>query len=100
MMLIRLTKTWWIIFTAVIFLFSSCWQPVPNRHNHHRSKKSAPIAVVKSDTIQRDSFYITAVGDIMLGTSYPNNSTLPPDSAKGSFKNVLKELRNADVVFG
>jgi hypothetical protein len=47
-----------------------------------------------------DSISIVAVGDIMLGTSYPNNSTLPPDSGKRSFSAVIDELRNADVTFG
>ena len=36
----------------------------------------------------------------MLGTSYPTKYTLPPDSAKGSFKNVVTELRSADVTLG
>jgi hypothetical protein len=43
---------------------------------------------------------IAAVGDMMLGTSYPNNYTLPPDSAKNSFTVIADELRNADVIFG
>jgi poly-gamma-glutamate capsule biosynthesis protein CapA/YwtB (metallophosphatase superfamily) len=43
---------------------------------------------------------IAAVGDIMLGTAYPDNKTLPPDSAKSSFKNALTDLRSADVTFG
>lgn len=47
-----------------------------------------------------DSVCIAAVGDIMLGTSYPDNKTLPPDGAKNSFKNVLGELQGADVKFG
>ncbi|WP_448701440.1 CapA family protein [Mucilaginibacter sp. AW1-3] len=47
-----------------------------------------------------DTISIAAVGDIMLGTSYPSQYTLPPDSAKNSFKTVLNELRNADLTFG
>lgn len=47
-----------------------------------------------------DTLNIVAVGDLMLGTSYPNNKTLPPDSAKSSFNVALNELRNADVTFG
>lgn len=47
-----------------------------------------------------DTICIAAVGDIMLGTAYPNKYTLPPDSAKGSFKAVLNDLRSADITFG
>ena len=47
-----------------------------------------------------DTVTIAAVGDIMLGTSYPDNKTLPLDSAKGSFKNVQKQLQAADITFG
>ncbi len=43
---------------------------------------------------------IAAVGDMMLGTAYPNSNTLPPDSGKASFKFALKDLREADVAFG
>ena len=83
----------------VILLLSACQsQPKPLPQAYHPPiKKPAPV---KRDTIPRDSFCIAAVGDIMLGTSYPTKYTLPPDSAKGSFKNVITELRSADVTFG
>lgn len=47
-----------------------------------------------------DTLCIAAVGDIMLGTSYPNNSTLPPDSALHSFDAALTDLQQADVTMG
>jgi len=49
---------------------------------------------------QADSLCIAAVGDIMLGTSYPDNSALSPDSALNSFKYVEQHLQNADLTFG
>ncbi|GAB3924212.1 hypothetical protein GCM10028827_11840 [Mucilaginibacter myungsuensis] len=36
----------------------------------------------------------------MLGTAYPNESTLPPDSGKHSFDAALSELRSAVVTMG
>ena len=63
------------------------------------SVKKKQVAKV-SDSINTNIITIAAVGDIMLGTSYPNDKTLPPDSAKGSFKNVEKQLRAADITFG
>ncbi|AYL98527.1 CapA family protein [Mucilaginibacter celer] len=58
------------------------------------AKVATPVA------LQPDSITIAAVGDMMLGTSYPNNYTLPPDSAKNSFNVIADELRNASVTFG
>lgn len=43
---------------------------------------------------------IAAVGDIMMGTSYPDTKTLPPDSGKKSFKAVEKYLKGNDITFG
>ena len=43
---------------------------------------------------------IVAVGDIMMGTAYPNAVTLPPDSGRKSFKAIEKYLKNTDVAFG
>jgi hypothetical protein len=102
---VNLIKTCLLFTTAITLLFSACsqLQNTPT-DNQQAQAKPAPInkatAPVKRDTIPRDSFCIAAVGDIMLGTSYPNKYTLPPDSAKGSFKNVLQVLRDADVTFG
>lgn len=47
-----------------------------------------------------DSICIAAVGDMMLGTSYPDSTTLPPDSAVNSFKPALDDLKSADITFG
>lgn len=49
---------------------------------------------------RHDTLCITAVGDIMLGTSYPDKSTLPPDSGRSSFAAVEKYLHGNDVTFG
>lgn len=55
-----------------------------------------PIAAPPADTV----INIAAVGDMMLGTAYPNSNNLPPDSGKNSFKYALKDLREADIAFG
>jgi poly-gamma-glutamate capsule biosynthesis protein CapA/YwtB (metallophosphatase superfamily) len=85
---------------AAAFCFSAC-QEAPLTHRSARQKKrNRKVFVVSPVKIQRDSFCIAAVGDIMLGTSYPDKRTLPPDSGKSSFKNVIRELHDADVTFG
>lgn len=42
---------------------------------------------------------IAAVGDIMLGSDFPEN-TLPPDDARGLLAGVAPTLRDADLTFG
>ncbi|MCR8557728.1 CapA family protein [Mucilaginibacter sp. BJC16-A38] len=92
-----------LFIAAAILFFTSCRQHRPPPEVYHPPIKKTVIIkrdTIKRDTAERDSFCIAAVGDIMLGTSYPDNKTLPPDSAKGSFKNVLQQLRDADLTFG
>jgi poly-gamma-glutamate capsule biosynthesis protein CapA/YwtB (metallophosphatase superfamily) len=45
---------------------------------------------------------IAAVGDIMLGTTYPEDGydRLPPDDAAGTFADTASILRAADIAFG
>lgn len=49
--------------------------------------------------VVKDTISITAVGDIMIGSSYPSKSNLPKDDALYSFKNVDTFLKG-DIVFG
>ncbi|MDF2430964.1 MAG: hypothetical protein JWP44_595 [Mucilaginibacter sp.] len=85
----------------IALLLPACQNQQEILQTYNPPKKAIKkVSIKKPDTIQRDSFCIAAVGDIMLGTSYPNKSSLPPDSGKSSFKNVINELRSADVTFG
>ena len=49
---------------------------------------------------KRDTIKIAAVGDIMLGTAYPDSSLLPRYNATKLFKPLHSYLQNADVSFG
>jgi len=46
-----------------------------------------------------DPLTVVAVGDIMMGTDWPED-LLPPRDGAGIFDNVLESLRGADIVFG
>ncbi|WP_426669473.1 CapA family protein [Mucilaginibacter sp. McL0603] len=72
---------------------------VAKKHVVHKKLISTKKAVVKY-VVVHDTICIAAVGDIMLGSSYPDISKLPPDSAKGSFMPAVKYFEGADVVFG
>jgi poly-gamma-glutamate capsule biosynthesis protein CapA/YwtB (metallophosphatase superfamily) len=43
---------------------------------------------------------VIGVGDIMLGTNYPNKSYLPPNDGRDLLKEVTPALKDADVTFG
>ena len=47
-----------------------------------------------------DTISITAVGDIMLGTNYPNKSYLPPNDGKMLLDSVKQFLEKGDITFG
>src|SRR5262249_48328026 len=47
-----------------------------------------------------DEIVVTAVGDVMLGTTFPDDSTLPPNDGAGLLAEVTPFLKRGDVVFG
>lgn len=51
--------------------------------------------VKKNKTIK-----IIGVGDIMLGTNFPNESYLPPNDGKGLLSEAIDPIRRADIAFG
>lgn len=86
-----------IAFVLAALLFSAC----QNRLNSVQRKPEPTLPTTVAVTQPHsDSICIAAVGDIMLGTSYPDSNSLPPDSAVNSFKAVSAELQKADLAFG
>src|ERR1700754_1160904 len=87
---------------GIVFFLPACNAPAANKALIVQQKKVllSPKSLSSPTPLQRDSFCIAAVGDIMLGTSYPDSSTLPPDDARNSFKAVAADLKNTDIVFG
>ena len=52
------------------------------------------------ETIKKDSIIITGVGDIMLGTNFPETYYLPPNKGKDMLTGVAPLFAGADIVFG
>ncbi len=48
----------------------------------------------------KDTFSIIGVGDIMLGTNFPDKGYLPPNEGKHLLSPVIDILQDADVTFG
>lgn len=47
-----------------------------------------------------DEIVVTAVGDVMLGTTFPDESTLPPNDGADLLTEVTPFLKRGDVVYG
>lgn len=47
-----------------------------------------------------DTITIAAVGDVMLGSPFPNDSRMPPNDGADILKNVTPILSTADIAFG
>jgi hypothetical protein len=58
-----------------------------------------PAPVARGPEGGEGSITVTAVGDIMMGTTHPE-AVLPPDDGRGIFDRVAGELRGGDVVLG
>lgn len=58
------------------------------------------IPVVDSSQIEKKSIHFAAVGDIMLGTNFPDRSYLPPNDGKDLLDSVKSWLQAADITFG
>ncbi|RFZ81259.1 CapA family protein [Mucilaginibacter terrenus] len=88
------------IYLLFIFIIatSSCNNPSKkkDRNKKQASVKIDTLPLQKADTI----ITIAAVGDIMLGTAYPNAATLPPDSGTNSLRYAINDLKDADLTFG
>lgn len=52
------------------------------------------------EVIKKDSIIITGVGDIMLGTNFPETYYLPPNQGKDMLTGVASIFAGADIVFG
>lgn len=94
---------WVFIGFIVMMLAQSCEQASSMANSKTVSYRSKPKksdgSIFKRDGL-RDMICIAAVGDIMLGSSYPDSSKLPADSAKNSLRSAQKYFEGADVVFG
>ncbi len=49
---------------------------------------------------QKDSILVVGVGDMMLGTNFPDESYLPPNNGKNLLKAATPFLKSADITFG
>lgn len=66
-----------------------------------KSEETANTAAVPEPTPKNtDPITIAAVGDIMMASTFPNESRMPPNDGANLFKDVTPILSAADIAFG
>ena len=55
---------------------------------------------VPAPPVLPDTLVVIGVGDIMMGTNFPNNNYLPPNAGRNMLDGVKDILQDADLTFG
>jgi poly-gamma-glutamate capsule biosynthesis protein CapA/YwtB (metallophosphatase superfamily) len=94
-------KIRFILYLAAAIIVIACHQPKAKKlgGNHETDTTSISTDTIAASPVDT-AINIVAVGDIMLGSSYPDSTFLPADSAKNSFRSALAHLQKADITFG
>ncbi|MBN8569064.1 MAG: CapA family protein [Ignavibacteria bacterium] len=89
-----------IIIFSFLLLFTSC-------SKEQKEEKITQAPDVKKDTTEtitrkpeNELISIIAVGDIMMGSNYPSNASLPPNDGRDILSGVSEVLRDADITIG
>ncbi len=114
MLTIIIRKLPFLLLISSIF-FSCKTQKIATQSNVDIKTDTIPAEIVLIDTviialqdsvelfvhrIFKDTITITAVGDMMLGTNYPNDSYLPPNEGRGQLTKIDSLLKGGDILFG
>jgi poly-gamma-glutamate capsule biosynthesis protein CapA/YwtB (metallophosphatase superfamily) len=100
-----------LLFITVLFSFQTLYgQSRRVIQNHDRSLQPPPVQILQPKgpglmevpDIDPDSRFISVigVGDIMMGTDYPDRSYLPPNNGRDLLKPLNHILQSATVTFG
>ena len=104
-----------ILLSSVFFVLSCKTQKITTSPPSPTPKDSAIISKPILDTVKvdlpdsveifahrllKDTIEIVAVGDMMLGTNYPDNSYLPRNEGKDQLTGVDSLLSGSDILFG
>ncbi|MFM9905164.1 MAG: CapA family protein [Pyrinomonadaceae bacterium] len=83
-----------LIFTILLSLSAACSSSVDADAAGNRAPVPDPTPK------NREPITIAAVGDIMMGSPYPNDSRMPPNDGADLMKEVTPILSAADIAFG
>lgn len=58
------------------------------------------MSMTRAQAQKKDTITVIGVGDIMMGSNYPNGGALPPNDGTDLFKEVTPILASADITMG
>lgn len=87
-------KIFYILLFSIVFF--SCKQET----HLQEVKDSTKVKENKTEKENNGLISILGVGDIMLGTNYPSDGSLPPDDGKYLLEDVKEILEDADITCG
>ena len=87
------------LFGFILLLIAACTNP-SEKKRAGTSRLNRVTDTIAAQPVTDTTITIAAVGDMMLGTSYPDYTHLPPDGGLQSFKYALADLQNNDITFG
>lgn len=91
-----------ILFFALTFLLlSSCNKEEKITHKPEpKIDSSSDEKTTRKENEEKKLISVIAVGDIMMGSNYPTNASLPPDDGKDILTGVSEVLSDADISIG
>jgi hypothetical protein len=86
----------------ILTSIASLWLALACQPKTVRSEEpvNSPPAVPQNTPRSAEPITIAAVGDIMLASTYPNESRMPPNDGADLLKDVTPILSSADIAFG
>ncbi|WP_229704663.1 CapA family protein [Mucilaginibacter phyllosphaerae] len=89
-----------MLLLGCLALITACHHSKSKKQAVYRLKHTQIPAAATEPTVVDTVINIAAVGDIMLGSSYPDSTFLPADGAKNTFNTTAQYLQKADITFG
>ncbi|MBC7798101.1 MAG: CapA family protein [Pyrinomonadaceae bacterium] len=85
--------------TFAAIAFAGCSQTSP-KTVEAADLTTETTATPRPTPTNQEPITITAVGDVMLGSTFPNESRMPPNDGKDLLKGVTPFISSADIGFG
>lgn len=85
------------VFIALATILSNCINKDSKKNTIAKPTNAKATKVIPN--LAKNTLSIIAVGDMMLGSAFPNEKLLPKDDAQQSFSDVHQYLKG-DIVFG
>ena len=87
-------------FFSIAALASAVFVSLACQPNVVRSEQPTNPIVVEPTPRKNEPITIVAVGDIMMGSPFPNDSRMPPNDGKDLFAPFKDILQSGDITFG